>query len=219
LYKIWQQGEYQPYTTQELIDLIADLKPTIPPYCRVNRIIRDIPADYIVAGNRRSSLRQDILAEVARRGQACGCIRCHEVQGQTISLEKMHIEDYEYSPAISEEHFISYRTAEGHIAGYLRLSLPQPSEIGQQVIAAIPELRGAALIREVHVFGQALAVGEAKDGAAQHIGLGSHLIAYAEQIARQKGCRKIAVIAAVGTRQYYQARGFSTADLYMLKSL
>ena len=79
LYNAWQQGEYQPYTTAELVNLIADMKLTIPAYCRVNRVIRDIPSSHVVEGNKRTSLRMDVLAELSRRGQACGCIRCREV--------------------------------------------------------------------------------------------------------------------------------------------
>jgi len=82
LYQYWQRGEYTPYTTEELIQLVADLKTTIPRYCRVNRIIRDIPSIHVVEGNRRTSLRQDALAELSRRGQRCQCIRCREVRNE-----------------------------------------------------------------------------------------------------------------------------------------
>ena len=82
LYEYWQRGEYHPYTTEELVNLIADVKATIPRYCRVNRVIRDIPSPHVVAGNRRSSLRQDVHAEMARRGTHCDCIRCREVRGR-----------------------------------------------------------------------------------------------------------------------------------------
>ena len=85
LYEYWQRGEFHPYTTEELIDLIADVKPTIPRYCRVNRVIRDIPSTNVVEGNRRTSLRQDIQDEMKRRGTHCQCVRCREVHGETSS--------------------------------------------------------------------------------------------------------------------------------------
>ena len=103
LYKFWQEGAYQPYDTETLIDLLATIKPTIPPYCRVNRIIRDIPAQHIVAGSRRSSLRQDVLSEVARRGQRCHCIRCREVRGQAVAVEQLRLQDLTY-PEIGRAH-------------------------------------------------------------------------------------------------------------------
>ncbi len=213
LYEHWQRGEYRPYTTQELVDLIADVNPGIPPYCRVNRIIRDIPSTHVVEGNKRTSLRQDVMAELARRGQECGCIRCHEVRGQQVDPSDLRLEDYIYPAASAEEHFLHYRTPDGKIAGFLRLSLPQPGapELG------LADLEGAALIREVHVYGQSLHVGADQAGAAQHSGLGTHLLERAEQIAQQAGFRHMAVIAAIGTRRYYQDRGFRKGELYLIK--
>ncbi len=124
LYRKWETGNYQPYTTEELIDLIAGLKPGIPPYCRVNRIIRDIPSPHIVAGNKRSSLRQDVLAELARRDQSCGCVRCHEVGLGVVLSENLRLEDFAYPSGGASEHFLNFRTPAGKIAAYLRLSLP-----------------------------------------------------------------------------------------------
>ncbi|WP_322792452.1 tRNA uridine(34) 5-carboxymethylaminomethyl modification radical SAM/GNAT enzyme Elp3 [Bellilinea sp.] len=215
LYEYWQRGEYRPYTTEELIDLIADLKPGIPPYCRVNRVIRDIPSTHVVEGNRRTSLRQDVLAELQRRGQTCGCIRCHEVRGEKVDPQTLSFQDYTYTAAEAEEHFLHYRTSNGKIAGYLRLSLPLPAapDIG------LNDLHGAALIREVHVYGQSLPVGMEQQGAAQHSGVGTRLIQAAEEIARQRGFARMAVIAAIGTRRYYQQRGFAMGEFYMVKEL
>lgn len=215
LYARWKNGDYQPYSTEELIQLIADLKPTIPDYCRVNRVIRDIPSTHVVAGNKRTSLRQDVLAELARRGQQCRCVRCREVRNQKISVEGLRLHDLVYHPKSAEEHFLQFVTPEDRIAGYLRLSLPDTGA----PLTGIEELIGAALVREVHVYGQSLRVGEEEPGAAQHAGLGSQLLQRAEELARASGFHRLAVIAAVGTRQYYAARGFRMGKLYMLKDL
>jgi elongator complex protein 3 len=219
LYRKWQAGEYIPYTTQELIDLIADIKPSIPPYCRVNRIIRDIPSPHIVAGNKRSSLRQDVLAELARRGQFCGCIRCHEVGSRVVLAENLRLEDFAYPAGDAEEHFLSYRTPGDKITAYLRLSFPQKEDSSSPLLEAIPELAGCAIVREVHVYGQALGVGHGQEGAAQHIGLGTRLLDEAARIAVKQGYKKLAVISAIGTRKYYESRGFTRADLYMIKEI
>ncbi len=96
LYEYWQRGEFHPYTTQELIDLIADVKPGIPRYCRVNRVIRDIPSTNVVEGNRRTSLRQDIHRELKRRGTSCQCVRCREVRKQSVNAEKVELHDLVY---------------------------------------------------------------------------------------------------------------------------
>jgi elongator complex protein 3 len=213
LYAYWQRGEYTPYTTEELVGLIADIKPGIPAYCRVNRVIRDIPSTHVVEGNKRTSLRQDILAELARRGQFCNCIRCREVRGTAVDPAELTLEDLVYPAAHTEEHFLHYRTPQGQIAGYLRLSLPQPGapDLG------LEDLAGAALIREVHVYGQSLRVGADQAGAAQHSGLGTRLLEEARRIASQAGFCRLAVIAAIGTRRYYQARGFRKGQLYLLQ--
>jgi elongator complex protein 3 len=83
----------------------------------------------------------------------------------------------------------------------------------------LKDLEGAAIIREVHVYGQSLGVGKEQTGAAQHTGLGTRLLTEADCIAREKGYRRMAVIAAVGTRQYYLERGFERGELYLTKNL
>jgi len=215
LYQYWQRGEYIPYTTDQLISLLADIKPLIPPYCRVNRIIRDIPSFHVVEGNRRTSLRQDVQRELQRRGTACRCIRCREVKGETVAADRLAFSDDVYNPPTSEEHFLSYTTPGDRLAGYLRLSFP----LAGAPSLAIPELEGAAIIREVHVYGQSLPVGTERDGAAQHSGLGTNLLDHASRLTREKGLSRLAVIAAVGTRGYYEKRGFRQQELYMVKEL
>jgi len=215
LYGYWLRGEYQPYTTGQLIDLIADVKLTIPRYCRVNRVIRDIPSPHVVEGNRRTSLRQDVQAELTRRGTRCECIRCREVRGRQVDSGQLTLDDLVYPTEFAEEHFVSYVTQEDQIAGFVRLSLPTPDSPD----TGIPDLDGAAIIREVHVYGQSLPVGAEQTGAAQHTGLGTRLLEVAEQVAHKKGYRRMAVIAAVGTRQYYLERGFERGDLYLVKSI
>ena len=109
---------------------------------------------------------------------------------------------------------MQYVTENDKLAGYLRLSIPDaPAN------APIEELKGCAIIREVHIYGQSLPVGTEQNGAAQHIGLGSHLIEEACRIAADKGFEKIAVIAAIGTRQYYESRGFRRGEYYLIRTL
>ncbi|NPA06597.1 MAG: GNAT family N-acetyltransferase, partial [Chloroflexi bacterium] len=98
---------------------------------------------------------------------------------------------------------------------FLRLSLPLP----QAPATGLRDLEGAAIIREVHVYGPAVPVGDERPGAAQHIGLGTRLIERAVEIARDAGYRRLAVIAAVGTRQYYLKRGFQRGELYLVRTL
>ncbi len=232
LFRYWQNGEYQPYSMDELISLIADLKPTVPEYCRINRIIRDIPSYHVVEGNRRTSLRQDAYEEMQRRGNVCRCIRCREVRGQQVEAGQLRLLDFTYDAAWAEEHFLQFVTPDNRIAGYLRLSLPDEHNPDRRagmpqnalerqtaLLERIPDLQDAALIREVHVYGQSLGVGEELSGAAQHRGLGRQLIERAEEIARENGFSRLAVISAIGTRLYYESRGFERGELYQVKRL
>jgi elongator complex protein 3 len=215
LYEYWQRGEFKPYSTEELVDLIADIKTTIPRYCRVNRVIRDIPSTNVVEGNKRTSLRQDVHAEMKRRGTCCQCIRCRELRKHRIGGEDLSLDELVYTVGPTREVFISFVTAGDHLAGFLRLSLPGESSLDTGLV----DLQQAAIIREVHVYGQSLEVGEKQRGAAQHSGLGTELIRRAEEVARRHGFSRLAVIAAVGTRQYYLGRGFVPGELYLQKDI
>jgi elongator complex protein 3 len=215
LYEYWQRGEFHPYSTGELIELIADIKPSIPRYCRVNRVIRDIPSNNVVDGNRRTSLRQDVQIEMKRRGTRCECVRCREVRGVSVDADLLRLDDLVYQTGEAEEHFLSCVTPDDKLAGFVRLSLPGPDSPQ----TGLADLEGAALIREVHVYGQSLGMGVEQSGAAQHAGLGTHLLQQAEAIARARGYQRMAVISAVGTRLYYLGRGFERGELYLVKSL
>jgi elongator complex protein 3 len=215
LYEYWQRGEFKPYTTQELIELIADIKPIIPRYCRVNRVIRDIPSTNVVEGNRRTSLRQDVQIEMKKRGTRCQCVRCREVRGKSVKTGALMLDDHVYQAGAAEEHFISFVTSEDKLAGFIRLSLPGKDSPQ----TGMSDLNSAALIREVHVYGQSLAVGAEKDGAAQHVGLGTRLLEEAERVAKENGFERMAVISAVGTRKYYLGRGFERGEHYLVKTI
>lgn len=215
LYEYWQRGKFTPYTTEQLIELIADIKPSIPAYCRVNRVIRDIPSTNVVEGNKRTSLRMDVHRELERRATQCRCIRCREVRGQTTDPEQLELHELRYAAGGAEEHFLSHVTPDDQLAGFLRLSLPGSNspEIG------LDELAGAAIVREVHVYGQSLELGAEQDGAAQHSGLGTRLMDAAEARARRAGYARLAVISALGTRGYYRKLGYRLDQSYMVKAL
>ena len=215
LHEYWLRGEYEPYTTNTLIELIADIKTTIPRYCRVNRVIRDIPSTHVVEGNKRTSLRQDIQKLMKQRGTLCECIRCREVRSANIVVENLEFQDLIYQADFAEEHFMSFRTSEDKLAGFLRLSLPTE----QAPTTNLKDLVGAAIIREVHVYGQSLQVGQEHLGAAQHAGLGTRLLKKAEHIAQQRDFRHMAVISAVGTRIYYLDRGYNRGESYLVKDM
>jgi elongator complex protein 3 len=150
-----------------------------------------------------------------KRGTHCQCVRCREVRGKTVDSRTLHLDDLTYRAGAASEHFISFNTPEDGLAGFIRLSLPAKDAVP----TGMPDLDNAALIREVHVYGQSLAVGEEQSGAAQHLGLGTRLLQQAEAVAREHGFSRMAVISAIGTRHYYLDRGFERGNYYLIKSL
>jgi elongator complex protein 3 len=202
---------YQPYDEETMTALLARCKTLIPPYCRVNRLMRDIPAPNIVAGVKKSNLRQIVQQRMAREGLSCRCIRCREVRGRAVDADALTLERIDYKTDVTDERFLQYVTPAGRLAGFLRLSLPHPG-----IQRPVDGLEGCAMIREVHVYGPALALGGRNEHAAQHAGLGTALIEEARKIARRGGFGRLAVIAAVGTRAYYRERGFELAHTYMI---
>ena len=127
----------------------------------------------------------------------------------------LELQDLIYAAGGAEEHFLSFATEDDRLAGFLRLSLPGPESVPVGLI----DLEGAALIREVHVYGQSLEFGADEAGAAQHVGLGMRLMQEAEARANRRGYRRMAVISALGTRGYYRRLGYRLGETYMLKDL
>lgn len=216
LYRLWQAGEYRPYTDAELVETLAQAKRFTPPYCRINRVIRDIPAQYIAAGSKQSHLRMVVQQEMKRRGWQCQCIRCREVRGDQIALDQLRLTDYVYETDATTEHFLQYLTPQNRLAGFLRLSLPHADVPRAEVL---DEVRGSAMVRELHIYGPALELGAAEEGRVQHAGLGRRLAQEAERIARAAGFKRLAVISAIGTREYYRKLGFELGELYVARAI
>jgi elongator complex protein 3 (tRNA carboxymethyluridine synthase) len=216
LYEIWKQGNYRPYTDAELIETLAQAKRFTPPYCRINRVIRDIPAQYIVEGSTQSHLRVVVQREMKARGWQCQCIRCREVRGERLEIGELEIRDYSYETDATTEHFLQYVTPTGRLAGFLRLSLPHDDVPREEILE---ETRGCAMVRELHIYGPALELGANEHGKAQHSGLGRKLAEHAMQLARGAGFKRMAVISAIGTREYYRKLGFELGELYMIRPL
>ena len=209
---VWRQGDFHPYDEETLVSLLAHCKTLIPPYCRVNRLMRDIPAPNILSGVKRSNLRQTVKAYMGRAGLECRCIRCREVRGRAVNVAGLRLDRLDYTTDATAEAFLGAVTPDDRLAGFVRLSMPRAEP-------PLPELEGCAVIRELHVYGEALGLSTQRPGAAQHAGLGTRLLLEAEEIAGHEGYRRIAVIAAVGTRPYYRGRGYSAERLYMVRPL
>ncbi len=208
----YNDGSWRPYTYDELLDVLKACLRHTPEYCRLTRVVRDIPSTDIVDGNRLTNFRE--IAEAALRAEGCRSadIRAREIRGRQVSVDELRLDELRYDTASSREVFLQYITPARDIAAFLRLSLPT-------VPPLTDELVDAAVIREVHVYGQSVEIGAAAAGRAQHAGLGTRLLERAAEIARAQGFGRLAVISAVGTRVYYRARGFTDGALYQRRAL
>lgn len=212
LYAYWQRGEYHPYTEEEILQVLVACKRQVPPYVRINRVVRDIPTTNVVAGMKKANLRQLAQERLRQQGERCHCIRCREIRREKLPPAGFTLHHQSYATDATIEHFLSYETAppDERIAGFLRLSLPH-----QDQPHPLPELTGRAMIRELHIYGPALPLGEENQGEAQHRGLGRRLIDQAKALAAAAGYHHLAVISAIGTREYYARHGFAPDGLYM----
>ena len=214
LYSYWQRGEYEPYDEETLVDLLVAVKAQVPRFVRINRVVRDIPTTNVVAGFKKANLRQVAQQRMREKGLQCQCIRCREIRRESVTAGELALRVGSYETDTTREYFLSFERADGRIAGFLRLSLPDPAQPHP-----FPELARHAMIREVHVYGPAVPIGEESQGEAQHVGLGAQLIARAKEMSRAAGCERIAVISAIGTRRYYARHGFAVDGLYMTAPL
>lgn len=215
LYNMMKKGEFTPLSTEEAAELIAEFKKYVPTYCRIMRVNRDIPSYVNDGGVDKTNLRQYITKIMKERNIVCHCIRCREI-GRAEDLEqeteKPKITVMEYEASKGKEFFIAYETTK-HILGFARLRFP--SQILRKEITPT-----TALIRELHVYGQAIEIG--KDAAfdkTQHKGVGKQLMLKAEEIAKQHKKDKIVVISGVGVREYYHKLGYKNDGPYVSKSV
>ena len=202
------RGEWRPYDDDTLTALLADCIEATPRWVRLTRVVRDFSAHDVAAGTHTANLREVAERELARRGARIREIRHREVRGSVPAEPTgLSLHTTRYATSVGEERFLEWVDAADRLAGFLRLALPD----GEPVFE---ELRGCAVLREVHVYGASLGLGEREPGAAQHAGLGRALVEEAARQAAAAGYRELAVIAAVGTRPWYRRLGFRDRGLY-----
>lgn len=217
LYHWYKSGKYKPYPEKELIQLLKDIKKMTPPYVRINRLVRDIPEESIIAGNDVTNLRQFLQKQLIKEGTPCRCIRCREIRDQAVNPRSAKLINRTYRASEGLEYFLSFETPDERlIFGFVRLRFNDDSENN-----FISELRGAALIRELHVYGLMIPVSASgeRGNRSQHLGFGKRLMLEAENMSRKNGYKKIAVISGIGTREYYRKLGYRLQGTYMVKSL
>lgn len=202
-------GRFTPYSTEEAADVISEFYRHIPPYVRVMRIQRDIPAAKIRSGVKNSNLRELVEERIREKGITPQEIRSREIgfhggAGRRFSPDDFTLKRLDYGAGGGRESFLSFEGGGRLIAGFIRLRLPAGSP--------------RALVRELHVYGSEVPIGSGR-AAVQHRGLGSRLLAEAESIASCAGRARVCVISGVGAREYYRRHGYSLSGPYMEKKL
>jgi elongator complex protein 3 len=213
LYDQWMSGKYAPPSLEDTVDLLSEVKGLIPPWIRILRIQRDIPVKLIEAGVRKSHLRELVVKEMKERGTSCRCIRCREIGHLPPTKEMPGESDVEfkeisYDASGGNEMFLSYEVPSvDSLIGYARLRVPGSS------------MGSAALLRELHVYGQLVPISEKAGKRWQHRGFGEKLVSACEEIAKERGLAELCVTSGVGARNYYRRLGYERRGPYMAKRL
>ena len=212
LSQMFKKNEYKSYSDEILQDILLDNLKIIPEYCRVDRVARDLPSDEIESGFKASNMRQILEKKLFDLGTPPRDIRSREIKDQIFDIKDLKLIKREYSSNKGREFFISFEDSKkDKLIALLRLRFPANT--------FIKELKNAALIREVHVYGKQIAVGKSGKDKKQHVGWGTKLMKEAEKIAKKEGFKKIAVIAGIGTREWYRKLGYRLEGTYMVRYL
>ncbi len=220
IYAEWQRGQFEPYGDEAATRVVASLKEIVPPYCRIQRVDRDIPSPMIAAGVKSSNLRQLAIAELRRRGKQCQCIRCREAghrsnKGEEVDLNgNLEMRRHEYDSSGGRELFLEFVDRAGALHAFARGRLAGAD-------GAAGSKAGDAFLRELRVVGRVaeLAGDEAGDEAKfQHRGLGAKLMEEVERTAFDEwGAPTLRVTAGVGVRGYYRGLGYELEAPYMVR--
>jgi elongator complex protein 3 len=207
LHAMWERGEFEPYNTQTVAELLANLKSLTPPWVRIQRIQRDIPIHLTESGTRMGHLRELARQILMEKGDRCMCIRCREIgrmrPAKDISIENAGLKRSEYQASDRTEAFVSFEEGET-LLGYARLR----------------DCEDVARLRELRVLGELVPLEEKPGKRWQHQGIGTLLLEECERIAREEwGKGSLHVTSGVGARKYYEKLGFSRAGPYMARSL
>jgi elongator complex protein 3 len=208
LYYEWKKGNFSPLHAEEAAKMLAAFKENIPIYCRVQRVLRDVPTKFWSDGVEFTNLRQYIHNKYKPK---CKCIRCREPKNKDIDYDAIKENLLEYDANGGKEFFISLDdTTHDFIIGYCRLRFPGVS-LREEIT---PD---SAIIRELHVNGTAAPLGSS--GKVQHRGFGKKLLERAETIAKNAHKKKMIIISGVGVREYYRKFGYVRDGPYMVKLL
>ena len=224
LYKMYLQGKYHPYSDDDLMDILFAVKKSVPPWVRIMRVQREIEPKDIVAGPKSGNLRQLVLKKLHKIGLICKCIRCREagLQRRYLSDQEITMNRIDYLASDGLEVFLSFESVDKlTILGFLRLRKVMGHCRKELKEYVNNDSSCAAIVRELHVYGQMLNVGKTEEKeSSQHKGYGLKLMQEAERITKEEfGVSKLSVISAIGTREYYKKLGYIKNGPYVCKAL
>jgi elongator complex protein 3 len=117
--------EYEAYDDETLTRVLADCESFVPAYTRLIRVIRDIPADYIIIGSKKSNLREEVDKFQKARGTKQVDIRAREIRDAEIDPSDFTLTETWYETEHGQECFLQFENKEQNkLAGFLRLRLP-----------------------------------------------------------------------------------------------
>jgi len=224
LAKWYKQKKWIPYSGRTLERVLLGMKKIVPKYVRITRLIRDIPSESIIAGNKVSNLRQLLHEKMKKEGIKCKCIRCREARKEPLDNKNVKYYQHKYSASDGMEYFLTYEDKKKDLLyAFLRLRVPSitrlhPSQ-AQRPELGLSVLQNASIIRELHTYGELVPIAKREKKAVQHFGLGRQLIKKAESLSKKLDFQKIAVISGIGVREYYRKLGYKLRDTYIVKDL
>ncbi len=213
----YRNGSWQPYGEETLVGVLVDDMLATPGYMRISRMIRDISAHDIMAGNKKINLRQRVEEEIGAANSHVHEIRYNELRTALPELETLEEQTLVYRTTNTEERFIEWVTQEGKLAGYVRLSLLDASYSSVHA-EELPPACGGAMIRELHICGHPAARGDDKTAARRDAFLRTMVDAASAQ-ASDLGFAHITVFNAGGERALWRGLGFEDAGSYQQRQV
>jgi len=216
LYQSYREGKFTPYSEDDMIRVLSEIKKMIPRWMRIMRLQREISSEQIIAGPKLGNLRQIVQQSLNKQNLSCKCIRCREagLLEDPVNIDDIKLQRDDYESSGGHEIFLSYDDSKDKIFGFLRLRKPSVNAHRKEVT------NNVCVVRELHVYGKSLRLGERNRNSIQHLGLGKRLMKEAERVSKEEyDAKRLLVISAVGTREYYRKLGYLPLGPYMSKEL
>src|SRR3989338_8639584 len=210
LERVYKKINYMPYSEEQTRDILDKMMKVIPEYCRVMRIMREIPPEKLVEGMKRIDIRQEVESDLRKNKDKIKEIRMREI-GFNNSLQKdidlnTKLKITKYNASNGEEYFLQVINKDNILFGLLRLRIFNDEKTNEK----------KAFIREIHVYGKSIPICKKVKGKdkknkqhVQHTGIGKELLKEAEKIVTQNKIKELKIISGVGVRKYYENLGYT----------